>query len=129
MNSENDLTDTDRQRIIDKADIRELKLTSGETILGEMYGQHDDKVILHEPYCVVFNSSGLAMFRRWFVSVNGMLKYIPRSYIITETVACDLVKKQYIKAVLEDHAMDAMEQDPDNYEFYADMDNDKETIH
>lgn len=124
-----ELTNADRQRVIDEADIRELKLSSGETILGEVYGMYEDKMILHEPYCVVFNASGLAMFRRWFVSVTEDLRYIPKSYIMTECIASDQVKKQYIKAVLEDHAMDAMEDDPDNYDFYADTGDETDTVH
>lgn len=124
-----ELTDQDRQHIIDQADIRELKLTSGETLIAESFGVVDHKLVMHEPYLVHFTVGGRAVFRRWFVSANDNMKYIPEDYIITYTECCDLVKKQYIRAVLEDQAIEKMEADPDNYEFYTDPADDTDIIH
>lgn len=117
------------EETIKEADIRELKLMSGETLIGEIMGVHEKYLVVNEPYHVEFKNSGEAYFRRWFYSSDLEMAYIPEAHVITYAKCRYEIKRQYIKYCLEDHAIDAMEDDPDNYEFYADTPDESDIVH
>ena len=121
---------SDMQEIINSADIREIKLISGDTLIGEIMGVHEKYLVIHDPYIVDHTSSnGTTMFRKWFFSAESELQYVPETAVMTYAKCREDVKQQYIKYVLEDRAIDLMEDDPDNYEFYTDTPTEEDTVH
>ena len=117
------------QEIIDQADIREIKLISGDTLIGEIMGVHEKYLVLHDPYIAETSATGVTTFRRWFFSAESDMQYIPETAVMTYAKCREEVKKQYIKYVLEDRAIDEMEEDPDNYEFYTDTPSAEDIVH
>ena len=104
---------------INETDIREFKLTSGESLIAEMVGTYEGMIILMEPYCLTHNASGVAIFRRWFYTCRQPSYYLPESHVISTSKCWINAKKQYINAILEDRTLDEIEDNEEQYDFYS----------
>jgi len=107
------------EQTIQKADIREIKLMNGQTLVGEIMGVHENQLVIYEPYIVDHTSnSGTAMFRKWFFGAEEGMHYVKESAILSFAKCNEDVKRAYIQNSIEDNMLDEAEADPDNEEFF-----------
>lgn len=113
-----------------KADIREFKLTNGQTIIGELVEASEQDFVLYDPYIIDASSNtGVAVFRKWFVGAEEGFQNIKKAFVMSHAECRYEVKEAYIKNVVEEKLMDEMANDPDNYEFYSDTRTEDDPLH
>ena len=115
---------------IRKADIREIKLTNGQTLIAEIMGVHENQLVMYEPYIVDHtNASGTAIFRKWFFGAEEGMQYLKESAILSFAKCNEDVKRAYIRNSIEENMMDHAEDDPDNEEFYLSTPHEQDIVH
>lgn len=113
--------------MIDKTDVKEFKLVSGESVVAEVIGYTDHAFILHNPYAVDSErSSSNAYFRKWFYTSEHKDYSIQHDFVMCSAPSSVDVKTQYIRAVLKESVEEEM--GGDDYKFFSHED-DPGTFH
>lgn len=121
---------SDLATTIEEANVREFKLTNGQTIISELMGIHEDKFVLYDPYIIdASQSTGIVIFRKWFVGAEDDLQYLSENHVMSHATCRHDVKEAYMRNALEEKAIEHMEDDPDNYEFYTDTPDTSDIVH
>jgi len=95
-------TMTQEQRdLIDKANIREIKMIDGNTLIAEVLDDTDKTILLYEPLELEFQRPGEASFVPWFFMSNDRYIEVGKDKLVA-TNECDVdFKIKYLQATVQ----------------------------
>lgn len=107
-------------KLIDEADVREVKLIDGTSVIAEIIGEDETNILLYDPLQVVLDHT-TAMFVPWFITSTE--RYIPvaKNKTVASSGCTFDMKATYFQAIIKQRIKAVMEDTPETYEFYEDM--------
>lgn len=109
--------------IIDKADVREFKLIDGSSVIAEILAEDGQSVLMYDPMQIIIEHS-TALFVPWFTTMEDRYVQVDKSKTVANA-GCNMVTKtMYFQALVRRQTYKLMEENPDNLEFYEELDAD-----
>jgi len=117
----------DQTNMIEQADIRELKMIDGSSIIAEILAEDGDNILLYDPMQIILEHS-TAMFIPWFTTMADRYVQVNKSKTVANATCTFDVKHMYLQAIVRNKVKKVMEQSQDDMDFYDDIET-PEVVH
>jgi len=105
--------------LIANADVRELKMIDGSSVIAEILAEDGDNILLYDPMQIILEHS-TAMFIPWFTTMADRYVQVNKSKTVANATCTFDVKTMYFQALMRNKVKKVMEQTTEHLEFYED---------